>query len=85
MLVRSQLRYGKVRPSCWAAVTPRQVQSALAMNKDVPSGAQVMMQTFACVKTPLSREEQAMVLALTRTPHKVTWPDWWNPAPAAKD
>lgn len=26
----------------------------------------------------LSREEQQIVLAATRTPHKVTWPDWWE-------
>ena len=26
----------------------------------------------------LSREEQTIVLAATRTPHKVNWPDWWE-------
>jgi len=26
----------------------------------------------------LSREEQQTVLAATRTPHKVSWPDWWE-------
>jgi hypothetical protein len=26
----------------------------------------------------LAREEQEMVLAATRTPHKVFWPDWWE-------
>lgn len=26
----------------------------------------------------LSREEQQVVLAATRTPHKVIWPDWWD-------
>ena len=26
----------------------------------------------------LSREEQQIVLAATRTPHKVTWPAWWE-------
>jgi hypothetical protein len=26
----------------------------------------------------LSREEQAVVLAATRTSHKVTWPGWWE-------
>ncbi len=26
----------------------------------------------------LSREEQEIVLAATRTPHKVKWPDWWK-------
>mgnify|MGYP003612878777 FL=1 len=26
----------------------------------------------------LSREEQEIVLAATRTPHKVRWPDWWE-------
>lgn len=26
----------------------------------------------------LSREEQQIVLAATRTPYKVTWPDWWE-------
>ena len=26
----------------------------------------------------LSEEEQHIVLAATRTPHKVTWPDWWE-------
>lgn len=26
----------------------------------------------------LSREEQQTVLAATRTPHKVRWPDWWE-------
>jgi hypothetical protein len=26
----------------------------------------------------LSREEQATILAATRTPRKVTWPDWWE-------
>lgn len=26
----------------------------------------------------LSREEQEVVLAATRTPHKVSWPDWWE-------
>lgn len=26
----------------------------------------------------LSREEQQIVLAATRTPHKVAWPDWWE-------
>jgi hypothetical protein len=26
----------------------------------------------------LSREEQRTVLDATRTPHKVTWPDWWE-------
>lgn len=26
----------------------------------------------------LSREEQQTVLAATRTPHKVNWPDWWE-------
>lgn len=26
----------------------------------------------------LSREEQEVVLAATRTPHKVTWPEWWE-------
>lgn len=36
-------------------------------------------------KKRLSREEQAMVLAVTRTPHKVAWPDWWDPEPVAKD
>jgi len=25
----------------------------------------------------LSREDQEIVLAATRTPHKVRWPDWW--------
>lgn len=26
----------------------------------------------------LTREEQRTVLAATRTPHKVKWPDWWE-------
>jgi Family of unknown function (DUF5681) len=26
----------------------------------------------------LTRREQEVVLAATRTPHKVTWPDWWE-------
>lgn len=26
----------------------------------------------------LPREEQQVVLAATRTPHKVSWPDWWE-------
>lgn len=26
----------------------------------------------------LTREEQQIVLAATRTPHKVNWPDWWD-------
>lgn len=26
----------------------------------------------------LSRREQQVVVAATRTPHKVSWPDWWE-------
>lgn len=26
----------------------------------------------------LSREDQAVIVAATRTPHKVNWPDWWE-------
>jgi len=29
----------------------------------------------------LSREEQAMVVRVTRTAHKVRWPDWWEVMP----
>jgi hypothetical protein len=29
----------------------------------------------------LSRDEQTMVVAATRTPHKVRWPDWWEVRP----
>jgi hypothetical protein len=29
----------------------------------------------------LSREEQAKVVRVTRTPHKVRWPDWWQVMP----
>jgi hypothetical protein len=30
------------------------------------------------VPNQLSSEEQAIVLASTRTPEKVAWPDWWT-------
>lgn len=29
----------------------------------------------------LSRDEQAIVVEATRTPHKVDWPDWWEIRP----
>lgn len=29
----------------------------------------------------LSKEEQRVVLAVTRTPHKVKWPRWWTERP----
>lgn len=32
----------------------------------------------------LSIEEQAKVRAVTRTPHKVNWPDWWDNREIAK-
>lgn len=50
------------RPSARMMLEPWIVEAALARLGD----------------RTLSREEQEVVLAATRTPHKVNWPDWWE-------
>ena len=50
------------RPTARMALEPWLVQEALARLGD----------------RRLSREEQAIVVAATRTPHKVQWPTWWD-------
>jgi hypothetical protein len=51
------------RPTARMMLEPWIVEAALKRNGD----------------RQLSREEQRIVLAATRTPHKITWPDWWAP------
>lgn len=73
------------------AVTPGSVNSALEplrmarkLDPHRPS-ARMMLEPWV-VKAALkrlgdrrfTREEQQIVLAATRTPHKVAWPDWWE-------
>lgn len=50
------------RPSARMMLEPWIVEAALARLAD----------------RKISRDEQEVVLAATRTPHKVTWPDWWE-------
>jgi len=61
-----ELRMGRkldqFRPTARIALEPWLVQQALARLGD----------------RRLSREEQAKVMAATRTPKKVKWPEWWE-------
>jgi hypothetical protein len=50
------------RPSARMMLEPWIVEAALARLQD----------------RRLTRAEQQVVLAATRTPHRVSWPDWWE-------
>jgi len=53
------------RPSAKLLLEPWLVEAAVARLED----------------HKLSKDEQLAVVAATRTPHKVNWPDWWSETP----
>jgi hypothetical protein len=59
------VKLDRYRPTARMALEPWLVQAALARLGD----------------RRLSREEQATIVAATRTPRKVTWPSWWEVQP----
>lgn len=61
-LLRMARKLDPYRPSARMMLEPWIVEAALARLGD----------------RKLSREEQQIVLAATRTPRKVAWPDWWE-------
>jgi hypothetical protein len=63
--LRMAVKLDPYRESARIALEPWLVEAALARLGD----------------QRLTREQQATVLAATRTPRKVAWPDWWEVRP----
>jgi len=53
------------QPNAYMAIEPWLVEEALSRLGDVR----------------FTRQEQETIIAATRTPHKVNWPDWWEAIP----
>jgi len=56
------------QPNAYMAIEPWLVEKALARLGDVR----------------FTRQAQETIIAATRTPHKVNWPDWWEAIPSKR-
>jgi hypothetical protein len=83
---RTANRHGDTRTLVVVLVAPGTVNSALEplrmaskLDRYRPSARMVLEPWLV-----LSVEEQAKVVQVVRTPHKVRWPDWWKVRPLAR-
>lgn len=78
------LRFGSVTE----AMEPLRMARKLDRNRSTARMALepwIVEAALARLDRTLTVEEQRVVLAATRTPRKVRWPDWWEALPGALD